>query len=206
MSFMFLMMLYKNSNLLITRYSNISGDIRLFFGKFFLFLSDIGFSFNNLKFNFFSKFINFRINFLTGYFFFNINNYKILYFILKLIWSYWIFKLNYKIIRMELWGLGLRFLPWKKRKWKHNSRLFIFRIGLSHRVMLKEFYDLRILKLKKRSDFRRRNFFFISNNRFLLRYITLNIRLMKQLNFYKYRGFKFSNEEIAIRLGKSLKW
>ena len=107
---------------------------------------------------------------------------------------------------MELWGLGLRFFPLKRRKWKHRSRTFIFRIGLSHKILIKEPFDLRFLKLKRRCDFRRRRFYFISNNTNLLRHLTLFLRYIKALNFYKFRGFKFQKEDIKIRIGKSLKW
>lgn len=103
-------------------------------------------------------------------------------------------------------GLRFTFFSFKKRKWKHRSRTFIFRIGLSHKILIKEPFDLRFLKLKRRCDFRRRRFYFISNNMNLLRHLTLFLRYIKALNFYKFRGFKFQKEEIKIRIGKSLKW
>jgi len=101
----------------------------------------------------------------------------------------------------ELWGLGLTLMPLES--WWKTGRIWVFKVGFSHRIFLVEPYNLRIVWQHRLSDFRRRKFFAISNDLVLLRSVGYILRHLQSLNLYKFRGFKFSNEKVAIKTGKS---
>lgn len=105
-----------------------------------------------------------------------------------------------QIVGFELWGLGLTLMPLES--WWKTGRIWVFKLGFSHRVFFVEPYNLRIVWQHRLSDFRRRKFFMISNDLMVLRTLAYILKHLQTLNLYKFRGFKFINENVSIKTGK----
>lgn len=113
----------------------------------------------------------------------------------------WLYCFNtLQIISFELWGLGLSLMPLES--WWKTGRIWVFKVGFSHRIFVKEPYNLRIVWQHRLSDFRRRKFFMMSSDLMMLKSLAFVLKHLQTLNLYKFRGFKFSNEKVAIKLGK----
>lgn len=138
----------------------------------------------------------------------------------------WLVPFKYfKVVKFELWGLGLKFKPKKllyiktflKRESTHifhgikpkpiklMYRYWRFKIGLSHALCLFELPGFRFIYQKKSSDFRRRIFFAICNEIKPLIMYSMLLRNAKGINVYKYRGIKYSSETVKMKIGKAVR-
>ena len=94
-------------------------------------------------------------------------------------------------IEFRIIGLGFRV----KKSGFSMTRSLKFDLGYSHTIRLILPKNIKIARVKRR-------FFIFSNDLNTVNIFSRQIKLLKQLNPYKLRGLKISNEELKMKPGK----